>query len=249
MAIVATELADRIEAEVAAVSMPERAENEKRYLKSDLTFLGASVPAIRKVVKGIKKEYPELAHDEVVALVRALWQEPIHERRMAAVEVAILYGDTLDASDMDLVEELLRQSKTWALVDNLAAAVAGPLVERDPELGATLDRWAADPDFWIRRSALLVHLGPLRGGGGDFDRFARYADAMLDETEFFIRKAIGWVLRETGRHRPDLVYEWLAPRTHRASGVTMREATKRLPDEQRKELMAAYRERRPARAE
>jgi 3-methyladenine DNA glycosylase AlkD len=68
---------------------------------------------------------------------------------------------------------------------------------------------------------------------------------MLDEREFFIRKAIGWVLRETSKRRPDEVTAWLAPRTHRASGVTMREAVKYLPSADAERLMAAYREKRP----
>ena len=106
--------------------------------------------------------------------------------------------------DIELVERLIRQSKAWALVDGLAASVAGSLIVRYPELGRTLDRWASDEDFWVRRSALLALLLPLRRGQGDFDRFSRYADAMLDGREFFIRKAIGWVLRETGRKQPDL---------------------------------------------
>jgi 3-methyladenine DNA glycosylase AlkD len=63
---------------------------------------------------------------------------------------------------------------------------------------------------------------------------------MLAEQEFFIRKAIGWVLRDTARRRPDLVADWLAPRAARASGVTMREAVKPLPPETARVLMAAY---------
>jgi len=66
---------------------------------------------------------------------------------------------------------------------------------------------------------------------------------MLAEREFFIRKAIGWVLRETGKRQPDLVATWLAPRAARASGVTMREAVKWLPADQRDTLMAAYQTR------
>lgn len=89
-----------------------------------------------------------------------------------------------------------------------------------------------------RRSVLLVLPGPLRRGEGDFPRFSRYADAMLDEREFFIRKAIGWVLREVGKTRPRLVSDWLLPRASRASGVTMREAVKYLPAPQRQRLLA-----------
>jgi 3-methyladenine DNA glycosylase AlkD len=102
-----------------------------------------------------------------------------------------------------------------------------------------LDRWAVDDDFWIRRSVLLALLVPLRRGDGDFQRFSRYADGMLDEEEFFIRKAIGWVLRDTARKRPDLVYRWLLPRAARASGVTVREAVKPLSAEQRAAVLAA----------
>jgi 3-methyladenine DNA glycosylase AlkD len=80
----------------------------------------------------------------------------------------------------------------------------------------------------------------------DPDRFLGRAEPMLDEREFFIRKAIGWVLRELGKRRPETVAAWLAPRTQRASGVTMREAVKYLPPDDRDRLTRAYRERRPA---
>jgi 3-methyladenine DNA glycosylase AlkD len=157
---------------------------------------------------------------------------------MAAVELLEQHVDLLEAGDLELIERLIRESKTWALVDNLAASIAGPLLDRHPELESTLDRWAADGDFWVRRSALLANLLALRRGEGDFDRFARYADAMLDEKEFFIRKAIGWVLRDTARKRPDLVFAWLEPRAARASGLTVREAVKHLPDAQREAILA-----------
>jgi len=163
----------------------------------------------------------------------------VHECRAAAGELLELRSDVLRPGDLALLEQLLRESKTWALVDGLAASVAGPLVERYPELGVELDRWAVDDDFWIRRSALLANLLPLRQGKGDFERFGRYADSMLDEREFFIRKAIGWVLRDTSRKRPDLVFEWLLPRAARASGVTVREAVKHLSEAQRDAILAS----------
>ena len=120
-----------------------------------------------------------------------------------------------------------------------AASVVGRLVERYDEMGTVLDRWAGDDDFWLRRSALLAFLVPLRRGDGDFSRFSRYADAMLDDHEFFVRKAIGWVLRDTARKRPDLVYDWLLPRAARASSLTIREAIKPMSERQRTAILAA----------
>jgi 3-methyladenine DNA glycosylase AlkD len=233
--------ADWIALELRDAGDPSRAEQERRYLKSTLEHYGASVPAIRKVAKSAFAREGTLRHDDLVGLVEALWARPVHECRMAAVELLDLGSDLLEPGDMTLVERLIRESKTWALVDGLAASVAGPLTERNPDFGAVLDRWAADDDFWIRRSALLALLYPLRRGEGDFERFSRYADAMLGEREFFIRKAIGWVLRETARKQPERVYEWLSPRADRASGVTLREAVKYLSEEQRTAILAASR--------
>jgi 3-methyladenine DNA glycosylase AlkD len=232
-------LAAQVESQLRAVGNPERAEHEKRYLKSELEHAGASVPAIRKIAKATLADHATLDHDGLVGLVKALWARPLHECRMAAVDLLELRSDALRAADMKLVERLIRESRTWALVDGLAASVAGVLVERYPELSKTLDRWSSDEDFWVRRSALLAFLVPLRRGEGDFDRFGRYADAMLEEREFFIRKAIGWVLRDTARKRPDLVCGWLEPRASRASSVTVREAVKYLSDEQREGIAAA----------
>jgi len=234
----ARELADLLTDELRAVARPERAVQEKAYLKSDLEFLGASVWEIRRVVQAFSRG-TELTHDTLVDLVEALWVEPLHERRMAAVALLELHPWLLGPGDLPLIERLLRESRTWALVDGLATDVVGAILAASPvKVTPVLDRWATDPDFWIRRSSLLAEIRPLRKGA-EMGPFLRRADAMLDEKEFFIRKAIGWVLRDTARKRPDLVYEWVLPRASRASGVTLREAVKPLSEDQRAAVLAA----------
>jgi 3-methyladenine DNA glycosylase AlkD len=231
-------LVTALEQQLRAAGSSERAAKERAYLKSSLEHFGTSVPAIRSVAVRLGRDHPDLDHADVVRLAEALWSAPVHERRMLAVEVLDRYPDRLSPGDLGLVERLVRQARTWALVDGLAVDVAGGIVlgaPADPVVSATLDRWAADEDFWVRRSALLAELKGLRAGA-DFARFARHADAMLEEREFFIRKAIGWVLRETARTRPDEVVTWLAPRVSRASGVTLREVVKPLSDAQRLRL-------------
>lgn len=226
---------------------PERAEHEKAYLKSSLTFLGTSVPATRAVVRAFVREHPELSAADVRRLAEQLWDAPIFERRAAAVMVLIADAARSSPQDIALVERFLRDSRTWALVDSLSCDVAGDLVVRFPELRATLDRWAADENFWIRRAALLSLLMPLRQGGGDWPHFVRLAEPMLGEREFFIRKALGWVLRETGKRRPELVEEWLRPRAGLVSRLTLREAIKPLPPEFGAEMLTLVGAR-PARA-
>lgn len=231
-----------LDAALRASARPERAEQEKAYLKSSLVHYGVPVPTIRAQARLAS----DLDHDDLLHLVTALWDEPaqapVHERRMLAAELLKARTDLLTPDDLALLERLLRQSRTWALVDTLAPSVVGPLSERYPsEVEPWLDRWACDHDFWLRRSALLVHLLPLRAGRGDWGRFTRYADAMLGDSEFFVRKAIGWVLRDTGRRRPQLVLAWVEPRVSLMSGVTVREAVKPFDPDTRDRLLAAHR--------
>ena len=238
-----------------AAGTRERAEQEKRYLKSDLEFFGVTVPAIRRELGAFTGSNRGIGRAEVLGVVGRMWapfdpdaigtqdRRPVHELRMGSVLLLEGFAGMLLPDDAALIERMIRESKTWAYVDNLAASVMGPLVEANPGLMETLDRWAEDEDFWVRRSAMLALLLPLREGSGDLGRFFRYADSMLDEREFFIRKAIGWVLRETSKKRPAEVREYLASRIGRVSGLTLREGAKRLPEGEREALLEAYRAR------
>ena len=239
------EIADGIEASLRAVGTLKRAEGEKLYLRSDLDFTGSTVTDTRAVVKELDAGLA-LDHDGLIALVDALWSKPVFERRLAATVFLQRHPGLVTLADLPLIERLVRESRTWALVDYLASDVLGRMVVADPEgVRPVMDQWATDDDFWVRRSSLLCELRPIRAGA-TLDRFLARADPMIGEREFFIRKAIGWVLREAGKRRPDDVASWLAPRTDRASGVTMREAVKYLPPDVSAALMSAYREGRPA---
>ena len=212
-----------------AAGTADRAAQEKRYLKSDLEFFGVTVPELRRVVKAAVRGYPGIDDAELVAWAVALWRTPVHERRMAAAEILTLAAPRLGPGDLTTVERLLRESGTWALVDGLAVNVAGAIALRDPRSWPVIDRWAADGDFWVRRSALLALLPGVRAGRPDLPRFSRYAEPLLAEREFFIRKAIGWVLREISRRNPDWVARWTRDHLAEMSGVTFREAVRRLP--------------------
>jgi 3-methyladenine DNA glycosylase AlkD len=238
-------LADELEARLRAIGTPKRAIGEKAYLKSDLDFTGTLVSQTRAEVKRLASELA-LDHDQLVELATALWSKPVFERRLAAIMFLQRFPRLVSAADLPFLERIVRESRTWALVDYVAVDVLGRLVESDPDgVSPIMEAWATDDDFWVRRASLLAELRPIRRGA-DPDRFLRRAEPMLEEREFFIRKAIGWVLRETGKRRPDAVAAWVAARTHRASGVTMREAVKYLPPDDRERLMRAYREGRPA---
>lgn len=229
---------DALDAALRSQADPVRAEQNRAYLRSNLVHWGLPVPVVRAHAR---RAAALLDRAGLLAVAQALWDEPpealVHERRLAAAELLAARTDLLDSQDAPLLGDLITKARTWALVDVLAPNVAGPLVERDPAgWQGTLAAWTADPDVWRRRAAVLVHLVPLRRGGGDWERFSGTADALLDDREFFVRKAIGWVLRDTSRRRPALVAAWVEPRATAMSGVTFREAVRRLPAPDRDRL-------------
>jgi len=212
----------------------ERASQQRRYLKSELDFLGVRLPDLRDVVKRLRRN--QFSREEVTAL----WCQPLFEARLAAVELLRLHIRELDASDLPRIERLVREGAGWALVDPLAGDIAGQIAVRHPQPAwLVIDTWADDHDFWLRRAALLCLLPGIRAGRPDLDRLNRYADAMLGEKEFFIRKAIGWVLRELSKKDPGYVSAWTESRLAAMSGVTFREAVRRLPEPDAARLTAA----------
>ncbi len=231
---------DGLQAAFIEAADPVRAAGEKAYLKSELEFIGTGVPFIRATAKRFGSAFPSLSHADLVEVAETLWQPPIHELRSLAIAVLEVYRTRLEPADLALVEAILRQCKTWAHVDWLAVKVAGPLIACSPDGPAVLERWSRDPWMWLRRSALLAHLEELRAGGGDFDSFERLAVGMLDEKEFFIRKAIGWILRDLSRKRPELAYGFLDAHLAEVSGLTLREGSRHLPEKQRDVLLERY---------
>ena len=205
-----------------------RSVGERAYLKSELRHLGCAVLDVRRVVRQhLRRERPD--HDALVELCDALWAEPVHERRLAAVEALVASVDELEVDDLGWIELLLRDARTWALVDPLAGTVVAEMAAREPAVLATLDRWLGDDDFWVRRSAVLG-LRKVLAAGREWDRFVRFAEALLDEREFFIRKVLGWVAREEGRRHPVVVTAWARSVLPRMSHVMVREVVKPLPD-------------------
>lgn len=231
-----THLAQRVEHDLAQHGTPERAAGTKAYLKSNMEFVGADMAHMRGAAKSIVEAEPAMDHDRLVALVEALWARPVFECRAVAVALLERKRKVLTASDIPLLERLTRESNTWALSDWIAVHLVGPILRSNTSELRRLDKWATDELFWVRRLALICQRVDYSKGLGDWPRFVKHADAMLDEKEFFIRKAIGWMLRERGKSRPDDVVAFLEPRMHRASGLTIREGTRNLPPSHRSAL-------------
>jgi 3-methyladenine DNA glycosylase AlkD len=219
-----------------AVGTPARAAQDRAYLKSGLRFYGATVPEIRRAASDFAREHREMTHAELRAIVSALYGTDRYELRSSAIALLGHFSQLLRERDLPWLIGLVRRSDTWAHVDWLAADIIGGVIEREPAGLRRLSGWADDRSFWVRRTALLAQLRALSRGAGDFPLFVRLAAGMLDEREFFIRKAIGWILREVSKKRPALTYAFMREHREAVSALTIQEGAKYLPAAMRLKL-------------
>jgi 3-methyladenine DNA glycosylase AlkD len=195
-----------------------------------------SLQPIRAAVQEYSDTHRSPSRAELRAIAEALYATDVHELRASAIGVLELNRETLVDRDLPWLIALVRKSKTWAYVDWIALKVMGDIIARDPRSRKRLSVWAKDDDFWVRRTALLAEHDSLRAGEGDFALWSRLAAPMLEEREFFIRKAIGWVLREVSKKRPELTYEFLQKHRDRVSSLSLQEGAKYLPAPKRRTL-------------
>jgi len=221
----------------------ERAANQKAYLKSDLDFFGIPVPVVRAGLKRELKENPVTERRELLAASLDCFEWPQFEMQLFGVLLLDKNSGLLQPQDLEFIAELVGKCSSWALVDPLSGPASKLVVQGLPEVGSILDSWSIDDNFWLRRFSLIVLMRSLRDSDAEWSRFVRYADSMIEENEFFVRKAIGWVLRDVSRIRPESVSEFVRRHMQVISGVTFREAVKYLPEPEQSELRAAYKSR------
>lgn len=221
----------------------ERAAGQKAYLKSELDFFGVSVPVVRAALKREMSQNPITQRSVLLTKSLKCFEWSHFEMQLFGVLILDKYSDLLKPQDLNFIADLIGRCNTWALVDPLSGPGAR-LVDRGlPDIGPILDSWSTDENFWLRRFSLLVLMRNLRENDSQWSRFVTYADSMIEEKEFFVRKAIGWVLRDLSKIRPDPVAEYVRRHMPVISGVTFREAVKYLPEPEQSELRAAYKVR------
>ena len=219
-----------------AAGRPERARFDSAYLKSDLVFYGVTLPEIHRIAREYTREHPEIDRRSLRALAVGAFRTRKHDLRTVAIAIVDRRRALLEDRDLPWLIDVADACNTWAHIDWLAVGVIGDVIARYPASRRWLARWATQKNFWVRRTAILAQHDQLKRGEGDWPLFVRVTDPMLGETEFFIRKAIGWVLREVSKKYPKRVFDYILPRRDRMSGLTLREGAKYLSDGQRKKL-------------
>jgi 3-methyladenine DNA glycosylase AlkD len=215
----------------------ERAVFEKSYLKSPYKCFGTSLPFTDRIAKEFRKQNEEAGREYILALARKLFASEYHDEKRLGLRILQFYPRYLDLSVMSLLEEMLLQSPTWDLIDDTSIHLVGAVLEKDRKAYRYLKKWSRSGNFWMKRASLISPILLFRKGRGDTGLFYTFAEKMLEEKEFFIRKAMGWGLREIAKADPDEVFRFLMRIKGRASGLTLREGAKRLPEELKAQVL------------
>jgi 3-methyladenine DNA glycosylase AlkD len=199
-------------------------------MKSALPYHGLTLPELRTHLRPHLRSFAPTHREEWQATVRTWWDgAQYREEWYAAIALARHRSARVwqDVGSLDLYRHMVVTGAWWDVVDDIAQhLVAVVLAGHRPEATPVLRRWAVDEDLWLRRSAVICQTP--HGDGTDLDLLTFAIESNVDDPSFWLRKAIGWALRQHARTDPDWVRAYVDALGARLPGLSRREATRHL---------------------
>ncbi|WP_409056384.1 DNA alkylation repair protein [Streptomyces sp. SYP-A7185] len=225
-----SELADtvmeRLTVTYAASADPVRAARAQAYMKDIAPFLGLPSPVRRELSRTVLAGLPRPDEADCAAVALRCWELPEREYAYFAVDYLRRHVKCLSSGFLPVARRLVTTVSWWDTVDALAAHVVGGLVAADPRLRTEMDAWIEDEDLWVARTALLHQLR--HKDTTDTGRLFAYCLRQAGHPDFFIRKAIGWCLREYAKTDPAAVRDFVEREKGHLAPLSVREALKNL---------------------
>jgi 3-methyladenine DNA glycosylase AlkD len=232
-----------LRAEMAAAADPQRALAQQAYMKSTMPYYGLRLPSVRIVCRSVFNG-TEMSCDEWRETILDVWRGARHrEERYAAQFLLSLprlpgkvaprpaagrmgANSCLTPRDMPMLEELVVTGAWWDLVDELAIVIGDLLHTYPKQMRPLMRRWSTDPNLWKRRVSIICQLKFKRET--DLDLLYSNIEPNLADRDFFIRKAIGWALRQYAWTDPNEVARYVRAHESQLSGLSKREALKNI---------------------
>jgi 3-methyladenine DNA glycosylase AlkD len=217
-------LLGRLESRFETHRDTELARSASKYMRDLFPFYGIQAPLHREIARDVAAGLPRPTEAQLRRMCLACWRRPEREWQYFACGYLRRHVEVCSARFLTTVERLITSKPWWDTVDSLASRAVGPLVRRHPQLVSDMDRWISSDDIWIARTALLHQLHYKQDT--DADRLFRYCSRRAGDPEFFIRKAIGWALREYSKTDAKAVRAFVRKHGRELSGLSRREALK-----------------------
>lgn len=188
---------------------PEIARGQKDYLLGKFEFYGIKKPVLQALVKDFFKEDGLPDRSDFAAVVRLCWEQPQREWHYVGMALARKFVKKAEPEDLKLYEYMITNQSWWDTVDEIAVHMVGPFFTKYPELiRPETERMMRSDDFWLQRTAILFQRNYKDETDGEL--LFEYCARLAGEKEFFIRKVIGWALREYSKYNPKAVTDFVA---------------------------------------
>lgn len=210
--------------ELAAAADPTDAELMAAYMKHRFEFFGLKTPARRTITKDLVKSARTAPPDELIEFATFCWAQPERELQYVGSDVLKSGHRAFTPDHLDDLRGLIASKSWWDTVDAIASWPVGSIIDRHRDAATVMDAWLYDSNMWIARTAILHQLR--FKDTTDVERLFRYALDRSGDSEFFLRKAIGWSLRQYAHTDPDPVVTFVERHHDELSGLTRREALK-----------------------
>ena len=194
-------------------------------MKNKFEFFGINSPLRREFSKEFLRKENLPSIENIEEIVKDLWNKPQREFQYFAMELLSKYSEQLQNNDYQLFEFMITTKSWWDTVDYIAANLIGTHFKLYPELKEPISiKWINSDNMWLQRTALIFQLK--YKGDTDTDLLFDFIQQHASSNEFFIRKAIGWALREYAKTNPESVLEFVQKHEQQLSGLSKREALK-----------------------
>jgi len=219
-----TTLMQRLSASFEAHANPARAAPMAAYMKDRFPFLGISATERRALQRRALKGLPESSERELRTVARASWRKPEREYQYFGADYVRAHVARCSADFLEPLEALITTKSWWDTVDLLATRGVGRLAREHPSVRRAMDAWIESDNVWLVRSALLFQL--TYKSDTDAAALFGYCEQRMDDEDFFIRKAMGWALREYSKTDAPGVRTFVLAHRDSLSPLTRREALK-----------------------
>lgn len=200
------------------------AKRKTAYMRNLFPFFGLLTPLRKNLQKPLFKTYPIRDERQLKVIVNHLWEKDQREFQYAALDLATSFRKLASPHTLELYESMIRKKSWWDSVDDIAANLVGSLISNHPQLIEVMDRWIQDENLWIRRTALIFQLKWKKQT--DARRLFSYCSQLMHERDFFIRKAIGWALRQYSKTDPVAVKKFIQNNQLKLSPLSIKEGSK-----------------------
>ncbi|CAN5674703.1 DNA alkylation repair protein [soil metagenome] len=203
-----------------------KATHMSAYMRDQFDFHGIQARSRRVLDREVAGRGPSRpAHHYQIKVARDCWDRPQREFQYFAVDYLRKHYRRLDPPFIEVSREFITTKSWWDTVDALAGGAIGPFLRERGGLGV-MDQWILSDNIWVARAALLSQLTAKEHT--DVERLFAYCTQRASDTDFFIRKAIGWALRQHARTDPLAVRKFVAAHAEVLSPMSQREALKHL---------------------